>query len=124
MLVWLPPGIHVLTRDGDRGDGSHKSSIILPGDGRVLANDAHVRVAYVTHMYDLAHGFYREHIPNALFLRAERLPNGERTFRLAEGEPLPTSFGQDLYRQIFAAGGNPNSAMGGSRQADRQTRYR
>jgi hypothetical protein len=31
------------------------------------------------------------------FLRAER----ERTFRLVEGEPLPTSFGGDLYREIF-----------------------
>ena len=60
-----------------------------------------VRVAYVTHMYDLAHGFYREHLPNALFLRAQRLPNGDRTFRLTEGEPLPTSHGQDIYRRIM-----------------------
>jgi MutS domain V len=60
-----------------------------------------VRVAYVTHMYDLAHGFYREHLPNALFLRAERLAKGERTFRLLEGEPLPTSYGRDLYRRIL-----------------------
>ena len=62
---------------------------------------AGVRVAYVTHMYDLAHSFYREHLPNALFLRAERLAKGERTFRLLEGEPLPTSYGRDLYRRIL-----------------------
>ena len=37
----------------------------------------------------------------ALFLRAERQAGGLRTFRLAEGEPLPTSYGQDLYERIF-----------------------
>lgn len=36
-----------------------------------------------------------------LLLRAERLANGRRTFRLAEGEPLPTSYGADLYERIF-----------------------
>jgi hypothetical protein len=69
---------------------------------------ARVRVVYVTHMYDLAHGFYREHLPNALFLRAERLPDGERTFRMAEGEPLSTSHGQDLFFGIF--GGSEDSS--------------
>jgi DNA mismatch repair ATPase MutS len=64
---------------------------------------ARVRVVYVTHMYDLAHGFYRDHLPNALFLRAQRLPNGDRTFRLKESEPLSTSHGQDLYFKIFGS---------------------
>ena len=61
-----------------------------------------IRVYYVTHMYDLAHGFFAERLASALFLRAERLADGERTFRLTEGEPLPTSFGEDLYRVVFA----------------------
>ncbi len=61
-----------------------------------------VRVYYVTHMYDLAHGFFGVQLANALFLRAERLADGERTFRLTEGAPLPTSFGEDLYRVVFA----------------------
>lgn len=60
-----------------------------------------VKVFYVTHMFDLAEGFYRERSDSFLFLRAERLNDGTRTFRLLEGEPLPTSFGKDLYRQIF-----------------------
>ena len=41
---------------------------------------------------------------NALFLRAERKPDGTRTFRLTEGEALETSYGEDLYRQIFDGG--------------------
>ncbi|HTW46036.1 MAG TPA: hypothetical protein VMD58_10865 [Acidobacteriaceae bacterium] len=62
-----------------------------------------VRVAYVTHMFDLAQSFYQPDDENVLFLRAERLAGGQRTFRLIVGEPLPTSYGEDLYRQIFGA---------------------
>jgi len=60
-----------------------------------------IKVFFVTHMYDLAHGFYAQQLGTALFLRAERQPDGRRTFRLTEGEPLPTSYGQDSYRHIF-----------------------
>lgn len=60
-----------------------------------------VRVFLVTHLYDLAHGFYAEGRASALFLRAERQPDGRRTFRIVEGEPLPTSFGADSYARIF-----------------------
>jgi len=37
----------------------------------------------------------------SLFLRAERKPDGERTFRVTEGERLQTSYGEDLYNRIF-----------------------
>jgi DNA mismatch repair ATPase MutS len=60
-----------------------------------------VKVLYVTHMFDLAEGFYRLKMDAALFLRAERLAEGQRTFRLVAAEPLPTSYGEDLYRLIF-----------------------
>jgi len=60
-----------------------------------------IKVFFVTHMYDLSHGFYVQHPGNALFLRAEREPDGRRTFKLSEGEPLPTSYGEDSYQLIF-----------------------
>ena len=60
-----------------------------------------IKVIYVTHLFDLAQGFYLAKMDAALFLRAERLTDGRRTFRLVEGEPLPTSYGEDLYRRIF-----------------------
>jgi DNA mismatch repair ATPase MutS len=60
-----------------------------------------VKVFFVTHMYDLAHSLHVQQPGNALFLRAERQPDGRRTFRLTEGEPLPTSYGEDSYRRIF-----------------------
>jgi hypothetical protein len=36
----------------------------------------------------------------ALFLRAERRGDGERTFKVLEGAPLSTSFAPDLYERI------------------------
>jgi hypothetical protein len=62
---------------------------------------AHIKVVYVTHMFDLANGFRRQNVGNTLFLRAEREPDGRRTFRLIEGEPQSTSYGPDLYREMF-----------------------
>ena len=71
---------------------------------------ARIKVVYVTHMYDLAEGFRRQNVANTLFLRAEREPDGRRTFRLREGEPLSTSYGPDLYQEIFA-GNEPEASV-------------
>jgi len=61
-----------------------------------------IKVFFVTHMYELAHGFYDRGMENTIFLRAERQrPDGSRTFKLSEGEPIQTSFGVDLYNRIF-----------------------
>jgi hypothetical protein len=46
-------------------------------------------------------GFISPKMDGALFLRTERLAGGRRTFRLVEAEPLPMSYGEDLYGQIF-----------------------
>lgn len=60
-----------------------------------------IKVFFVTHLYEFAHGFYVKRMENALFLRAERQADGTRTFKLIEGEPLQTSYGQDVYIRIF-----------------------
>ncbi len=67
-----------------------------------------IKVFFVTHMYELARSFYAPNAPKILFLRAERQADGQRTFKLHEGEPLPTSFGQDVYRKIFHDLGQQN----------------
>lgn len=61
--------------------------------------ESNVSVMYVTHMYTLAKKF--SGCKNALFLRAERTPDGKRTFKIKEGNPLPTSFGSDIYKKLF-----------------------
>jgi DNA mismatch repair ATPase MutS len=63
--------------------------------------EAGVKVFFVTHLFDLAQGFYVQQKNDNLFLRADRQPDGQRTFRLIEGEPLPTSYGEDVYQRIF-----------------------
>jgi len=60
-----------------------------------------IEVFFVTHLYEFAHGFYSKKMDNALFLRADRQTDGKRTFKLLEGEPLETSYGEDLYHRIF-----------------------
>lgn len=60
-----------------------------------------IKVFFVTHLYEFAHGFYDKKMRNAVFLRAERQTDGVRTFKLSEGEPLQTSYGEDLYKTIF-----------------------
>jgi hypothetical protein len=60
-----------------------------------------IGVLLVTHHYTFAHRAWEQHHGDTLFLRAERLPEGARTFRLVEGEPRATSYGEDLYREVF-----------------------
>jgi DNA mismatch repair ATPase MutS len=60
-----------------------------------------IKVFFVTHLYELANGFYEEQMGNAIFLRAERKTGGERTFKLIEGQPLQTSYGKDVYNKVF-----------------------
>jgi len=60
-----------------------------------------IKVFFVTHLYEFAHGFYENRMGNIIFLRAERQSDGKRTFKLIEDEPLQTSYGQDLYNRIF-----------------------
>jgi hypothetical protein len=62
--------------------------------------DAQIKVFFVTHRFDFADRFHREHARSTLFLRAERRPDGRRNYKLAVKEPLPASFGEDLYYEL------------------------
>jgi DNA mismatch repair ATPase MutS len=65
--------------------------------------ERHIKVFFVTHLYEFAHRFSAKRRENAIFLRAERQPDGTRTFKLIKGEPLETSYGEDLYASIFGS---------------------
>lgn len=62
-----------------------------------------VEVFSVTHLYTYAAAFGDK---ETQYLRAQRMENGERTFKVVPGEPLQTAFGEDLYRKIFGANGS------------------
>ena len=62
--------------------------------------DAGVKVYFVTHRFSFADRFHRQSRYPALFLRAERQPDGHRNYKLTAKEPLPTSYGEDLYYRL------------------------
>lgn len=63
--------------------------------------EKHIKVVYVTHLYEFARKLYDDGTHGATFLRAERQADGSRTFKLVEAPPLETSYGEDLYNAIF-----------------------
>jgi hypothetical protein len=98
----LTPGGLLLCNESFASTNEREGSEIARQVIRALT-EAGIRIIFVTHLYDLAERCYAQHDPATLFLRAERQPDGRRTFRLPAGEPLPTSYGQDLYQQVFGA---------------------
>ena len=63
--------------------------------------DSNVKVVLVTHMYDLSMLIKEKYNNDVYFLRAERIEDGKRSFKITEGEPLRTSYGLDLYKALF-----------------------
>lgn len=98
----LRPGALLLLNESFASTNEREGSEIARQIVRAL-REAGVKIFFVTHLFDLADGFFREQSPAALFLRATRTEDGRRTFQLSEGRPLPTSYGADLYRKIFSA---------------------
>jgi len=66
--------------------------------------ERNIKVFFVTHMYELARIYFEKQMNDAIFLRAERKAGGKRTFKLLIGEPLPTSYGEDVFNSIFKQG--------------------
>jgi hypothetical protein len=100
------PGGVVLFNESFAATNEREGSAIARQIVRALVESG-VRVFLVTHLFDLAYGLFTQGSATSLFLRAERADDGRRTFRLVEGEPLPTSYGRDLYDRIFGAVPDP-----------------
>jgi DNA mismatch repair ATPase MutS len=65
-----------------------------------------IKMFFVTHFYEFANGFAEREKANVVFLRAERHADGTRPFKLVEGKPLRTSYGEDLYKKIVERAGD------------------
>ena len=61
---------------------------------------AGIKVVVVTHLFDLAQSLHDRGEDGALFLRAPRQA-GAPPFKLIEGAPEPTAYGQDVYVRVF-----------------------
>lgn len=64
--------------------------------------EAGVKVLTVTHLLTFAKRVYAEEWNKAVFLSAQRLGDGTRTYKMVAGEPELTSFGLDLYEQVIS----------------------
>jgi hypothetical protein len=96
----IKPGALILFNESFSATNEREGSEIGRQIVRALL-EKHIKVFFVTHFYDFAHGFYKLQRNDLIFLRAERQEDGRRTFQLSEGEPLRTSYGEDVYKKIF-----------------------
>jgi MutS domain V len=108
-----------LARMSEIADAAEPSSLVLCNESFAATNeqegsqiaqqvitaliDSGMAVAVVTHMYELASRLWREQAERAIFLRAERRSDGTRSFRLLVAEPLPTSYGRDVFERVFGS---------------------
>jgi DNA mismatch repair ATPase MutS len=95
----IGPGCLILFNESFAGTNEREGSEI--GHQIVAALlEAHVTVFFVSHRFDFADRFHHQNADSTLFLRAERRPDGHRSYKLAAKPPLPTSFGEDLYHRL------------------------
>lgn len=94
------PSALLLSNESFAATNEREGSQIAEGVIRAFVETG-VKVAMVTHLFELARNLCEGDGGESLFLRAERTSDGRRTFRIQPGEPLPTSHGKDLYERIF-----------------------
>ena len=95
----IKPGYLMLFNESFAGTNEREGAEIGYQIVRALL-EAQIKVFFVTHRYALADRLRREHAPATLFLRAGRRADGHRNYRLTVHDPLPTSYGEDLYFQL------------------------
>lgn len=98
----MQPGALALLNEPFAATNEREGSEIAVQVVRALC-DAGVRVFMVTHLYECARYFWQEHGANIISLRAGRDEDGRRMFKLVPDAPRPTSFGADLYDQVFSS---------------------
>lgn len=79
---------------------TEKEGSVIAGDIVKALYDRKIRVMMVTHLLAFARECYATHPEHAVFLAAERLENGHRTFHIVETAPEQTSYGLDLYDEL------------------------
>ena len=53
----------------------------------------------VSHQYTYVSAFLNDQ--TTLYLKAQRNQDGSRSFKIVQGKPETTAYGQDIYRKIF-----------------------
>jgi len=98
----LRPGALLLSNESFASTNEREGSEIARQTVHAL-RERRIKVIFVTHLHDFARRLAAERRADTMFLRAERQLDGSRNFRLVVGEALATSFGEDLYAEVFGA---------------------
>lgn len=101
LVEQLAPNVLVLLNESFAATNEREGSEIARQVVDALL-EKEMKVVFVTHLHTLGRSLFEKKDETALFLRAERRPDGTRSFKLLPGEPLATSYGRDLYERIFA----------------------
>jgi MutS domain V len=96
----LTPGAMILFNESFAATNEREGSEIACQVTSALLERG-ITICFVTHLYEFARTFHVRNFSGALFLRADRQPDGTRTFKVVEGKPLQTSYGEDLYVAVF-----------------------
>ena len=96
----IRPNAMILFNESFAATNEREGSEIARQITRALVEKS-IKVFFVTHLFEFPRGFYDSNLGNAIFLRAERQVDGKRTFKLIEGGPVQTSYGEDLFNSIF-----------------------
>jgi len=99
----IRPDSLILFNESFAATNDREGSQIANGIVRALS-ERHIKIFYVTHLYEFANDLYQKGLKEVLCLRAERQAGGKRTFRIIKGEPLQTSYGHDLYEVTWGRG--------------------
>lgn len=96
----LKPGMCVIFNESFASTNEREGSQIGWQVLKAL-EESGVRFFFVTHLYELSERI-RQNDSNALFLRAQRLDDGSRSFKILEGYATRTGYGMDLFKQLFS----------------------
>jgi DNA mismatch repair ATPase MutS len=96
----IEPNAMILFNESFSATNEREGSAIAAQITHALVESG-IKVFFVTHLFEFPRGFHDSGMENVLFLRAERRAGGKRTFRLIGGAPMESSFGMDLYKNIF-----------------------
>jgi hypothetical protein len=98
----MSPGALLLSNESFASTDEHTAAAIgAPLVAALL--DSGVEVHLVTHLHELAETVNRDEDGRALFLRAERRPDGFRTFRMVPGRPRATSDAVEIFTRAFGS---------------------
>ncbi|OMH29023.1 hypothetical protein BKD30_01505 [Tersicoccus phoenicis] len=100
IIAVIRPGDLLLCNESFSATNEAEGSQLLLDVTRALV-DAGVRVHSVTHLYEFARAVERIPTLRPDFLRAPRTDAADHRFRLVPGPALITSFGLDVYDQVF-----------------------